>query len=273
MRSRSSTVHMKASPFKKPEAPQVNSAPDLSPAKPALLTKEDKIRMFEDFGPLSECSAKDCFSGNFSGLDSPRTCSTALPSISCLRTFSGFSTIDDDSTEEMKPCKLFRGMIVGAQGTGRHSLINAICPESSSDNQGSQFKQEFDLITRSIETETEINRLNFWLRETKEDQRYDSLVKMYYKSSPVFFLVYSVHDKNTLEALENEIKLIREAHPAGKELLFVLVGNKREGQKCRVSFAEALEFKHKNNIKLCLQEDLSQVKLPDIMEIIQVLAK
>ena len=75
-----------------------------------------------------------------------------------------------------------------------------------------------------------------------------------------------------LEILNNEIQLIREAN-AGKELLFVLIGNKRAGRKSKISYNEALEFKKSNNIKLFLEVDLSQEKLNPIMDIIHLLAK
>ncbi len=184
-------------------------------------------------------------------------------------TLSRLSTLEDDSTEDAKTSRLFRGMVVGASGTGRHSLVNAICPE---ENNGAQRKQEFDLIVRKLETESEIKRLNFWVRETKPEQRYDSLVKMYYKTCRVFFLVYNTHDKNTFEVLNNEIELIRSAN-VGKELLFVLIGNKRAGRKPKVSYNEALEFKKNSNIKLFLEVDLSQEKLHNIMDIIHLLSK
>jgi len=273
MRSRSSTVRLKSSPFKEtPPTKSQTSLPDLpdqdAPSKAVLSTRE-KLKLFEDFGPVTFGSVKDSFSGDFQMPGSPRTCSTAAASTSCLATLSRLSTLDDDSTEDAKPSRLFRGMIIGARGSGRHSLVNAICP--GEDNKA-KMKQEFDLVTRTLETEKEVKRLNFWLRETKPGQRYDSLVKTYYKSCRVFFFVYDFHNKESFEVLNNEIQLIREAN-VGKELLFVLIGNKRAGRKCQVSFKEALEWKKQNNVKLFLEADLSQEKLHNIMDIPHLLAK
>jgi len=277
MRSRSSTVRMKASPFKQPDPNTQTLVAETSSADTlvkAVLSREEKQKMFEDFGPVTFGAVKDSFSGDFpaSMPGSPDiSCSTAATSASCLMTLSRLSTLEDDSTEDVKPSRLFRGMVVGASGTGRHSLVNAICPEEASVN-GVQRKQEFDLIVRKLETESEVKRLNFWVRETKQGQRYDSLIKMYYKTCRVFFLVYNTHDKNTFELLNNEIQLIREAN-VGKELLFVLIGNKRVGKKCKVTYNEALEFKKNNNIRLFLEVDLSQEKLHNIVDIIHLLAK
>lgn len=81
---------MKASPFKQPDpnvqTPAAETVNADAPIK-AALSKEERQKMFEDFGPVTFGAVKDSFSGDFSTSmpGSPDiSCSTAATSASCL---------------------------------------------------------------------------------------------------------------------------------------------------------------------------------------------
>jgi len=279
MKQRRASVHIKQSPFKTSSSEADNSSLKQTPFySPPLnsrkLTVTESSKLFEDFGPVNKCNYKDAFSGDFknSNSESFDTCSTAVPSISCLtKSHSLSQAMSEEFFEESKVYKSFRGMVIGSKNSGKHFLVNAICPESNFERSFCP-KQEFDLLARKIETDTIIKRYHFWLKEANKKLKFNFLLPVYYRDCKMFFFVYNTNDASTFKCLDREIHLIKEANP-GRNLLLVLIGNKIHGTKNIVSFREAMGLKQKHKMQLFRETDLSKESLQDIQEVINCLAK
>jgi GTPase SAR1 family protein len=280
MRNRGASVFAKQSPFKAQVAQPVCSIildAIVEPVCNKKLTAEETSKLFEDFGPVTKNSSlfKDVFSGDLetSGSELAETCSTT-----CSNRNSSWSTCKDDTEdifeeENTKQQKLFRCMTIGSRESGKHALVNAICPESEGQADSSSFKQEFDLVTKRVETENDVKRYHFWLKEPRAGQKcYKSVISAYYKSCSTYFLVYNINDRTSFECLEREIQMIIDAK-AGREVLLMLIGTKQSAGKCEVSFEEAISFKEKYNIQLFQEVNVHSDSVENLREVIECLLR
>jgi len=267
MRSRSTSVYAKRPPVNQSEtAPQdVKATPSSNSEPRKSSTLQQKIELFEDFGPMSLTEDKDKFMGDFKFKEaklSPqynddsysfsRENSTMLGSYDC----DFMRELIESDAEEKSLSKVLRAMVIGAKNVGKRSLLRAVLPELLEDQNQSP-KQQFDLITKTISKPNHSERYNFWLKEVDTNQKLSQdLFSSFYKTSSVFFLVYDVENKSSFFRLDEELCFIQEACKE-KDPTIILIGNKR-GNNCKkaVDFQEVALLKEKYSIGLFMEVDI-----------------
>jgi len=297
MRARSSSIYTKRPEIPIAQPIGRNSLPETLPdfpeidLSPPTLKKANSANeipsLFEDFGPVIEKKFKEDFTGDFvknirSSIDETKynRCSIdEFMSASTVSTNSSSSIGSNHTSFSCKICpvtfstvifddyfggktmekaqKMFKGMIIGVQGAGKRSLLQALFPDNK--NAVPIAKQQFDLVTKTVEKSDIINRFHFWLKEPNlKDKRLNPLINMYYKSCSVFFFVYNPDIKSSFDELENEIQLVYQANPK-KQLVLFLIANKR-GNKTnfKVTSTDVNALKDKYDIKFFLEVDASK---------------
>jgi hypothetical protein len=276
MRSRSTSIYAKRPPERLNENSRKSWAPGMRDEVPDFpdipevqgLRKHHSVGsnpvLFEDFGPMCKVEFKDNFIGDFDkkGSNSKEShspdnynhnsrTSTFMSSLS----FGVDHELAEFQDSEEQKQKIFRGMFIGSRNVGKRSLINAMFPSSE---ESFPEKKEFDLVMRAIETETCGEKYRFWLKEPMRDGKYPQcLFNTYYKSCSMFFFVYDVDDKASLDPLEKELKLILQALGTDKDHMFILIGNKKEDSgESNVTGNEAAYLKEKYNMKLQLEVNI-----------------
>ena len=143
-------------------------------------------------------------------------------------------------------------MVIGLNGCGRHSLINSIFESQGKEGQGSLLRQTMDLIIKTRKEGGCETKYQFWMRALN-DNRFDGLIKVYYRNASVFFFVYSVTNRQSFEILDEAIQSILKEVPQEK-FVGILLGNKIDREdKRKVDFSEGIALKEKHNLSLFLE--------------------
>jgi len=164
---------------------------------------------------------------------------------------------------------MFKGMMIGSRTAGKRSLLQGMFPELRVNIPYS--KQSFDLVTKTIEKSTFINRYHFWLKEPSNvSNKLDPLLNMYYKNCTLVFLVYNPDCKKSFCDLEKEMSQITQANLI-KGLTLTLIANRRAGaakiqqqqnpninNNNKVAANEVASFREKYGIKNFLELDCSK---------------
>jgi len=163
--------------------------------------------------------------------------------------------------------KIYKVMIVGSTGTGRHSLINSAFRENAGSEK--KIRNPFDLVIKHQEQDGCLNTFKFWLRDPS-DKKMESLIKIYYKSINLYIFVYKVEDYRSFELLDKTIEQIKTEVSEGKfqGLLIGTISNgnfnvnerkvtHEEGSKLKAKhkLSQFVELKHSSpNIEKALFE-------------------
>jgi len=119
---------------------------------------------------------------------------------------------------------LYKVMIVGSMGTGRHTIIDSLFKEESKEKKGEpKLRNALDLLIRSRKEKGEVERFKFWIRDPSY-QKFDPLIKVYYKSIDYYVFLYKACDKESLEAVEKAIQEVLNEVPETR-FKGVLIGN------------------------------------------------
>jgi len=142
-------------------------------------------------------------------------------------------------------------MVIGLSGSGRHSLVNSIFDSKGKEGQSS-IRQTMDLIIKTRKEEDCETKYQFWMRALNTN-RFDGLIKVYYRNASVFLFVYSVANRESFEALNEAIEAVLKEVPREK-FVGILLGNKSDLEKQRkVNFAEGKLLKEKYNLSIFLE--------------------
>jgi hypothetical protein len=284
MRARSTSIYTKR-PYDKIndasrrswEPGNCNSIPDLSDIPD--LTDTPSLRkyhsvgsdpLFEDFGPMCRSELKDNFVGDYKqkgvtiqerhSLDSFNGKSRTSTFMSSLTFGLDQDLIDELQEIEEQKQKIFRGMMIGCRDSGKRSLINAMFPVLPPSGEVFHEKKAFDLVMKSNENGNCLEKFHFWMKEPTRDGKYPQcLLDTYYKGCSMFFFVYNVDDKSSFDCLEQELQCIRKALGTGKDLMLILVGNKKEDNiQRKVAVEEVESLKEKFDMKLSLEINITK---------------
>ena len=308
-RARSSSIYTKRPEIKVPSTTGRSSLPttlehltepldlDLPPLPvfKKAASAQDISTMFEEFGPVVEKKFREDFTGDFgktsrcsleesmnnSGRSTVSTVSrtsshSTNSSTSCAICPITFSTVIFDdyfSGTQEKVQKMFKGMMIGSRAAGKRTLLQGMFPDHKVNIPYT--KQSFDLVTKTIEKSTFINRYHFWLKEPSNvSNKLDPLLNMYYKNCAVVFLVYNPDCKNSFSDLEKELSQVTKANLM-KGLSFTLVANKRGGPKNlnKVTANEVAAFREKYGIKNFIELDCSKPIPFDLRNLVEAQLK
>jgi len=102
--------------------------------------------------------------------------------------------------------KLHKVMIVGGMGTGRHTIINTLFKEENTEKKDEpKLRNALDLLIRSRKENGQTQRFKFWIRDPN-CQKFDPLIKVYYKSIDYYVFLYKNTEENSLETVERSIQ-------------------------------------------------------------------
>jgi len=236
-----------------------------------LLFTEDKSTIKREVTRMeieSECSPTVCSekSQNFwSDFDFDSKQPSQGSEDSCLENAKSLNKLEEentcptDSTEDtefsspdvVRKSITRKFMVVGLNGCGRHSLINSIFESQGKEGQTS-LRQTMDLIIKTRKEGGCETKYQFWMRALN-DNRFDGLIKVYYRNASVFFFVYSVADRQSFEILDEAVQSILKEVPKEK-FVGILLGNKIDQEsKRKVDFSEGIALKEKHNLSLFLE--------------------
>jgi len=142
--------------------------------------------------------------------------------------------------------KLHKVMIVGGMGTGRHTIINTLFKEENTEKKDEpKLRNALDLLIRSRKENNQTQRFKFWIRDPN-CQRFDPLIKVYYKSIDYYVFIYKSTEENSLETVERSIQDVLNEVPRSR-FRGILIGNgldKRTDKKVMTEEAEKLKERY-----------------------------
>jgi GTPase SAR1 family protein len=138
-----------------------------------------------------------------------------------------------------------RCVMLGAENTGKHTLINASFPGSVKPYP----RTSVDLFTKEKVQFKTTKKYHFWTRTLGEtSETTEAIWKTYYKWANAFVFVYDTTNKESFEALENAVESVMRVVPREK-FFGILVGTKSDlSQEKAVDSKLALDFKQKYNL-------------------------
>jgi len=161
--------------------------------------------------------------------------------------------------------RVYKAMIVGLTGTGRHSLVNKVFQDKKHD-QGKKIRNPFDLVIKNQEKDDVSNTFKFWLRDPS-DEKIEPLINVYYKSIDCYIFIYKTDNLHSFECLDRAVAKIKKAVLPGKfrGLLIGNTSNQNSSQR-KVSFEDGLNFKNKYSLSEFVEihsssQDLNHVLL------------
>ena len=130
---------------------------------------------------------------------------------------------------------------LGMTGVGKSTILHQYCTDEYVDNFEPTIGVSFISKYRNI---NEINyKLDFW--DTAGKERYESLCPMYYKSSDIVIIVYSVLSKKSFDKAKHWIKTIK--HELNEPTI-ILLGNKIDLKDRFVSKEDGVMLAQTNGI-------------------------
>jgi GTPase SAR1 family protein len=150
-------------------------------------------------------------------------------------------------------------MVIGSRGAGKHQTLNSAF-QSQDGKDLVPLQQTMDFILKTEEEGSIQTKYHFWIRELN-DHKFDSVIKVYYRTISMFIFMYSVTDRSSFEALEEAIEAVRKEVPKEK-FVGVLIANKGdEGRIREVSHAEEISLKEKFNLTHFIDASNDEVML------------
>ena len=218
---------------------------------------------FGCFGPCCEDSKADiCFTG-----DLVKSCSMTSETTMFSNIQHRDSIFDELFDEiEYKPVQTYQTMIIGCRGVGKYTLISSLFKDKRC---SCPFKQAFNFISKSIHLEKLTKSFKLWLEEPDiEDQRYDILRDIYYKTTKTFLFIYDTSKPDSLRALGNTITNIYKSNPEN-QVFTALLGNVRKDSKKLVNLDEARAFQEEHGIHFLKEIDFLNDEYTEILELVE----
>mmetsp|Transcript_17368 Transcript_17368/g.15283 ORF Transcript_17368/g.15283 Transcript_17368/m.15283 type:complete len:98 (+) Transcript_17368:316-609(+) len=91
-------------------------------------------------------------------------------------------------------------MMIGARGTGRHTLLDLVFDGESSKNSNNDIRNVTDLIMKTRKSGNTETRYKFWIQDPCE-KKIETLYRVYYKSIESYIFVFRLNQKDTLTDL------------------------------------------------------------------------
>lgn len=135
-----------------------------------------------------------------------------------------------------------KSVLIGDSGVGKSSIATSFCSQIF--NKLSEPTIGASFMSREIELEKGNIRLNIW--DTAGQEKYDSLIPMYYRGAQIIYLVFDVSEKKSLYRAIDWLRKIKSL--VSSSTVIVLVGNKVD-LKRDITIKETLEIAEKYDIK------------------------
>jgi len=169
-------------------------------------------------------------------------------------------SMEEDEFDELEPVEIqvkhAKIMVVGAQDTGRHRLVNSLF--GLPDCQEYEIAHSLDLIVNKLTTENTSTNYKFWIKDAL-CQKFKHLFKVYHKSVSLFVFVYQVNNKTSFECLTQSIEQIQ--REVGYEhFKGILIGGSpstRDQSSRQVSTQEAEELKNSFGLSAFCEMDFT----------------
>ncbi len=132
-----------------------------------------------------------------------------------------------------------RIVFIGNSDVGKTTLAHRMRAKTFHDNISNTVGAEFSTTTKS--------KIKLQLWDTAGQERYRSLVPLYFRHADIFLLVFDISDRQSFDAIEEWIRLVRVTHECDYgRVPIILVGNKSDKRKIHVeSFITEEEIKKK----------------------------
>jgi GTPase SAR1 family protein len=167
------------------------------------------------------------------------------PSVVTGELSSASNSIDTSGKEVplIKLQKSVKCMIIGSAAVGKHTLIeSSFSATTTPPETRGQTGAYLDLIIKKKDNGKLSVKYQFWVRKLVDD-RYDSLIKVYYKMVSAFVFVYNISDKKSFDNLKEAIETTKEEIGTSK-FVGLLIGMKSDKDSDReVTYDEAYELK------------------------------
>jgi hypothetical protein len=137
-------------------------------------------------------------------------------------------------SQNNKPFITKRLMVLSSTQADSYNLINSSF-QTNGDLELAPLNQTMDLVIKSDNDER--IKYHFWLKAL-EDRRFNSLVRVYYKTASAFIFVYSVSSRESFNLVEQAIQEVLSEIPREK-FIGILIGNQQDLEENReVSYFE-----------------------------------
>lgn len=127
-------------------------------------------------------------------------------------------------------------ILIGASGVGKTTISNWALTGSFNDNFMPTVGGNY--ISKEIKIESTTIKLQIW--DTAGDEKYRSLIPMFYRDAKGAVLVYSICEKKTFQDISYFVQSLNDRAP---DIFKVLVGNKSDMEDSRqVSIEEGSQY-------------------------------
>lgn len=219
---------------------------------------------FEQIDPFLESSKAK---SNIKGDNSDGKSQVLTPTSYCS---SGINFRDSlwsnfSSESDGKSIQIFKSMIIGAKGVGKHTLVHSMFEDSHENTYAP--KHGFDFVCKGLPDEKK--KFKFWIKDScSESKGFEELYNFYYKTVSTFIFIYDAGDKSSLQSLEKSIKSVQEVIP--KENFFgILVANSKTSSQDPVDIKEAVNFKEKYGFAYFVETNLSEESCDEVLDMIE----
>lgn len=158
--------------------------------------------------------------------------------------------------------RMYKAMIVGQAGVGRHRLLNA---GFGNTHEEGKLRNTFDLVIKHQNQGGCANTYKFWLRDPS-DEKIEPLIKVYYKSINLYIFIYRIDDRKSFECLDKAIGKVRK-EVSGENFKGLLIANCSNGraEERKVSHEEGVELKQKYKLSQFLETKYSSEALEKVL--------
>jgi len=154
-----------------------------------------------------------------------------------------------------------RCMVIGSIDSARYELVNNVFDL----DYATPLEQTMDLLLKVEEIENAEKIYQFWILSLEEN-KYDNLVKIYYKNMSVFIFVYSLCERNSFDLVEKAISGVREER-SDEHFVGILVGTKPKSDKIRqVEYEEGQNLKERFGLLLFIEASPDETSLKTTLQ-------
>ncbi|MCQ2818822.1 MAG: GTP-binding protein [archaeon] len=147
---------------------------------------------------------------------------------------------------KLRPNYSFKVVFCGEAGVGKSSIVSR--RTKSNFNASYEPTVCFEHSWQNFKIGDIIMRIQIW--DTCGQELYRSLIKNFYRSSMMAFVVFSLNDLSSFEKLNQWIKEVKEI--ASTDMIIYLIGNKKDTER-KVPINLIEEFKTTYNIKYYIE--------------------
>jgi len=209
------STYYQAKPEYQQELPQAQTKNRSSIRDRTVIKSQDQLTYVKDFAKGEKRSGNQHAKGR-----SSQSTRENSPNVSTSDSFAAdFLSADSPEREYFIRC-----VIIGAENTGKHTLLNTNLPDST----GNLAKSNIDLMIRKKIQFKTTKKYHFWVNTLGETSETKEIIwKTYYKWATAFVFVYDMTNKESFKALEKAVESVLQVVPREK-FFGILVGNKSD---------------------------------------------